>query len=573
MRESLSRFCSLQESLTPLEQRKYRRVHGLQLPLHPQQLAGWLLTLGIACGTCACLLPPVDTTHRSLVIGVLASLLLLNVISQLTVLLLDPADSQVRLKPSKTVVPEFDRTRHSHVIESGRCHLCNITIRSKRTKHCSICNKCVERFDHHCKWLNNCIGGRNYPAFIVYLLSTIGASLTVVAISSAELIVAMDSNNNNNNTTSSHLLDPMPGTTSLVVISIVGVLSAIVAILVIHLCFFHGYIACLGLTTYEYIRKKREQDNSRSKPPDDDDEAKQSSRYHLCHKSVTREAARAGDVYFCSSHEEQLAEITTNARDIVSDNRREKRNFRLYFTYEEEASIQVSSSTSSSQQQQTFEEMVNGMQHKQVAAQSPLTPSPVSCCFSITATMRTKRGGEKQETTRSCSTVRRIQSYFRARIRRGSSSRQGNNDVRRRNKVTPQEANVGNLEASIKDEDDEVVMPRTTVVKLPPLNFEQIAAAAAATSPASPGLAAIAGAMNKRNQQARTAARRLSMQKRPRFKIGAHLLQQTAQLSPIPESELSKPGSPRSPPKQLTTAKFAFPPVKITGANNNDRVL
>ncbi len=31
--------------------------------------------------------------------------------------------------------------QHNHVIENGRCNLCDILISSSRTKHCSVCNK------------------------------------------------------------------------------------------------------------------------------------------------------------------------------------------------------------------------------------------------------------------------------------------------------------------------------------------------------------------------------------------------------------------------------------------------
>ncbi|QDS72283.1 hypothetical protein FKW77_006505 [Venturia effusa] len=51
------------------------------------------------------------------------------------------------------------------------CRTCAIP-KPARSKHCSICKACVARADHHCVWVNNCLGRGNYKHFLGLLFFT-----------------------------------------------------------------------------------------------------------------------------------------------------------------------------------------------------------------------------------------------------------------------------------------------------------------------------------------------------------------------------------------------------------------
>ncbi|CAA0386892.1 putative protein S-acyltransferase 1 [Arabidopsis thaliana] len=57
---------------------------------------------------------------------------------------------------------------NSFTVKVKFCDTCQL-YRPPRAFHCSICNNCVQRFDHHCPWVGQCIALRNYPFFVCFL--------------------------------------------------------------------------------------------------------------------------------------------------------------------------------------------------------------------------------------------------------------------------------------------------------------------------------------------------------------------------------------------------------------------
>eukprot|EP00232_Nephroselmis_pyriformis_P006826 CAMPEP_0182883704 /NCGR_PEP_ID=MMETSP0034_2-20130328/18545_1 /TAXON_ID=156128 /ORGANISM="Nephroselmis pyriformis, Strain CCMP717" /LENGTH=247 /DNA_ID=CAMNT_0025016853 /DNA_START=176 /DNA_END=915 /DNA_ORIENTATION=- len=224
------------------------RKNGCEWPWNIFQVISGAVFSGLVVGYYTVFAPFVDHKPARIAVMVLYGVVAFTVAAlDIYCSMVDPSDPGV-----------FGKAINENVKDEYFCVLCQVKVR-KRSKHCRTCDKCVDIFDHHCKWLNNCVGAANYRGFL-YLVGVTLLQLVIQVATGIYLFVLCFTEKGDmrrllRESSYAGGLD-LTGLTVLLGVYLAILLGA--CVLLGELFFFHQLLRIKNLTTYDYIQLERE---------------------------------------------------------------------------------------------------------------------------------------------------------------------------------------------------------------------------------------------------------------------------------------------------------------------------
>ncbi|ORY97517.1 DHHC palmitoyltransferase-domain-containing protein [Syncephalastrum racemosum] len=145
--------------------------------------------------------------------------------------------------PDQYMIPTSEQRRAQGITGPRFCKTCD-AYKPPRAHHCRICRRCVLKMDHHCPWINNCVGYNNYSHFFRFIFFVNFACAYVLWL----LVIRI---NRMLNDIRNFQFESEPTTTEAVFMVLDFVAAFIVLFCVLMLTVYHCYLLARNQTTIE----------------------------------------------------------------------------------------------------------------------------------------------------------------------------------------------------------------------------------------------------------------------------------------------------------------------------------
>ncbi|TYJ00812.1 hypothetical protein E1A91_A13G111000v1 [Gossypium mustelinum] len=209
-------------------------------------ISTWIFTIYIA--------NDLQNTNPTLVITICLILTIVIIVNLILVTSIDPG-----ITPRSTQQSSIEDTdssngsRRKKVTINGvqlKLKFCRIyrIFRPPRSCHCTICDNCVEKFDHHCPWIGQCIALRNYRFYLAFLITALMFFIYIFAFSCWRIHQRVLESG----TGLFGMLRNCPETLALTLFSFAAIWF------LGGLAIFHSYLTAINQTAYENFRNSYE---------------------------------------------------------------------------------------------------------------------------------------------------------------------------------------------------------------------------------------------------------------------------------------------------------------------------